>query len=79
MNITDKLMLMKRDFLENIFSSMKSLGTLIYHRHRCLINAFAHLLAGLISYRHRPDKPSIYSTLILKYYSGYKTFCKLLL
>jgi hypothetical protein len=47
MEITDKLMLMRRSYVETIFSSIKSLNTLIYHRHRCPINAFAHLFQGL--------------------------------
>jgi transposase len=61
MEMSDKLMLMRRSFVETIFSSMKSLNTLIHHQHRCPINAFSHLLAGLISYQLRPDKPSLNS------------------
>ncbi|MBL0941556.1 MAG: IS982 family transposase, partial [Alphaproteobacteria bacterium] len=38
MNIRDKLMLMRRSFIETIFSSLKALNTLIHHRHRCPIN-----------------------------------------
>ncbi len=60
MDMTDKMMLMRRSFVETIFSSMKSLNTLIHHRHRCPINAFAHLFAGLINYQLRPDKPSLH-------------------
>ncbi|MBA3814450.1 MAG: hypothetical protein H0X26_08220 [Alphaproteobacteria bacterium] len=52
---------MRRSFVETIFSSLKSLGTLIHHRHRCPINAFAHLFAGLIHYQLRTDKPSLHS------------------
>ena len=48
MEITDKLMLMKRSFIESIFSSMKLLNTLIHHRHMSAVNAFSHLMAGLI-------------------------------
>lgn len=59
MEITDKLMLMKRAFIESIFSSMKSLNTLIHHRHRSPVNAFSHLIAGLINYQLRDDKPSL--------------------
>lgn len=59
MSIPQKLMLMKRSFIETIFSSLKSLGTLIHHRHRSPINAFAHLFAGLINYQLRNDKPSL--------------------
>ena len=59
MSITDKLMLMKRSFIESIFSSMKSLGILIHHRHRSPFNAFSHLIAGLINYQLRSDKPTL--------------------
>ena len=59
MSIQDKLMLMKRFFVETIFSSIKSLGTLIHHRHRCPINAFSHIIAGLINYQLRSDKPTL--------------------
>lgn len=61
MDTADKFMLMKRSFIETIFSSLKSLNTLIHHRHRCPINAFAHLFAGLISYQLRTDKPSLHN------------------
>lgn len=65
MNTADKLMLMKRSFIETIFSSLKSLNTLIHHRHRNPINALSHLLAGLINYQIRHDKPSLHSILKL--------------
>lgn len=65
MDITDKLMLMKRSFIETIFSSMKSLNTLIHHRHRSPINAFTHLFAGLVNYQIRDDKPSLDSLIKL--------------
>jgi len=61
MDTADKLMLLKRSFIETIFSSLKSLNTLIHHRHRCPINAFSHLIAGLISYQLRTDKPSLHN------------------
>ena len=59
MDTTDKMMLMRRSFIETIFSSMKSLNTLIHSRHRSPINAFSHLFAGLINYQIRTDKPSL--------------------
>ena len=55
-----KLMLQKRSLVETIFSSsMKCLRTLIHSRHRSPIDAFSHLLAGLINYQLRPHKPVI--------------------
>jgi hypothetical protein len=59
MHTADKLMLMKRSFIETIFSSIKSLNTLVHHRHRCPVNAFTHIFAGLVSYQLRTDKPSL--------------------
>jgi len=66
METADKLMLMKRFFVETIFSSMKSLNTLIHHRHRSSFNAFVHLFAGLIHYQMRTDKPSLEQLLSLR-------------
>ena len=65
METADKLMLMKRSFIETIFSSLKSVNILIHTRHRSPTNAFAHLLAGLINYQIRDDKPSLESLLKL--------------
>ena len=59
MEMADKLMSIRRSFVETIFSSMKSLNTLVHHRHRSSINAFVHLFAGLINYQIRSDKPSL--------------------
>ena len=59
MDTTDKMMLMRRSFIETIFLSIKSLNTLIHNRHRSPINAFSHLFAGLINYQIRDDKPSL--------------------
>lgn len=59
MDTRDKIMLGKRNFIETIFSSIKSLNTLIHHRHRSPINAFVQIIAGLINYQLRTDKPQI--------------------
>jgi Transposase DDE domain len=65
MEMEDKLMLMRRSFIETIFSSLKSVNTLVHTRHRSPTNAFAHLIAGLINYQLRDDKPSLDSFLKL--------------
>ena len=59
MDTTDKMMLMRRSFIETIFSSIKSLNILIHTRHRSPINALSHLFAGLINYQIRENKPSL--------------------
>jgi hypothetical protein len=63
MDVTDKLMLMRRFFIETIFSSLKSVNTLIHTRHRNPLNAFVHLIAGLVNYQLRTDKPSLQTLL----------------
>ena len=65
MDMTDKIMLMKRYFIETIFSSIKSLNTFVHHRHRSSSNAFVHLFAALIHYQIRTDKPSLHQLLAL--------------
>jgi len=65
MDRTEKLMLMRRSFIETIFSSLKALNTLIHSRHRNPLNAFVHLIAGLINYQLRDDKPSLQQILLL--------------
>ena len=59
MDTTDKMMLMRRSFIETIFSSIKSLNILIHTRHRSPINALSHLFAGLINYQIRENKTSL--------------------
>ena len=66
MDTADKLMLMRRSFIETIFSSIKSVNTFVHTRHRSPINALSHLIAGLINYQIRTDKPSLESILNLK-------------
>lgn len=61
LSVEDKLMLMKRSFIETVFSSLKSLGIFIHHRHRSSFNAFCHILSGLIAYQLRENKPSLHS------------------
>ena len=68
METSDKLMLMRRSFIETIFSSMKALNTMIHHRHRSVENAFCHLLAALVHYQLRDDKPSLHSFINISSY-----------
>lgn len=59
MGLQEKIMLMKRGFIETVFSSIKVLNIFEHHRHRSLTNAFCHWLSALISYQLRDDKPSL--------------------
>jgi hypothetical protein len=65
MHVKGNLMLKKRSLVETILSSMKCLQTLIHSRHRSPINAFSHLLAGLINYQLRSDKTDIDENLFI--------------
>ena len=70
LEIEAKLMLMRRSFIETIFSSLKSLNALIHTRHRSVTNAFAYLLVGLIHYQRGTYIPTCYDSddLILSSY-----------
>jgi len=57
MEFNDRACLSKRMVVETIFSSIKSCGTFEHSRHRNVINAFCHILSGLIAYQLRPIKP----------------------
>ena len=68
MDTTDKIMLMRRSFIDTTFLSMKSLNTLIHIRHKSLVNALSHLFAGLINYQIRTYKPSLDQLAKLDFY-----------
>lgn len=55
----EKIMLLKRGFIETVFSSIKGLNIFEHHRHRSVENAFCHWFSALISYQLRDDKPSL--------------------
>ena len=78
LEIEDKLMLMRRSFIETIFSFLKSLNDLIHTRQHSVTNAFAHLLVGLIHYQLPSYKPSLNSIpfliFLLKQNSGFLKF-----
>jgi len=57
--IQEKIMLLKRGFIETVFSSIKGLNIFEHHRHRSVTNAFCHWFSALISYQLRDDKPSL--------------------
>ena len=69
MDTQDKLMLMRRSFIETIFSSIMSVNTWLHTKHRSPFNAMAHLIPGLIYYQLRDDIPSLQSILNLNPYT----------
>lgn len=59
MLLQDKVLLRKRGLIESVIDCLKNQCQVEHTRHRSVANAFTHLVAGLVAYCHRPDKPSI--------------------
>lgn len=59
MSLFDKLLLRKRAIIESVFDQLKNISQIEHTRHRCPINAFINIIAGLIAYCHQPKKPSL--------------------
>ena len=59
MTLTDKLLLRKRSLIETIIDQFKNISQIEHTRHRSPLNAFCHVLAGLIAYCFQPKKPSL--------------------
>ena len=64
MPIVDKACLRKRFIIETIFGVMKTDFNLEHSRHRSTTNAFVNLLACLIAYSYKTNKPKIRAFLI---------------
>lgn len=50
----------QRGIIESVFDILTSICDIDHTRHRKPINAFSHILAGLIAYQHLDKKPSVY-------------------
>jgi len=59
MPLADRLLLRKRAVIETIHNIWKSTLHIDHTRHRSVDNFAVNLLAGLVAYCHRPDKPSV--------------------
>ncbi len=66
MLLQDKVLLRKRGMIESVIDCLKNQCQVEHTRHRSVTNAFAHLVAGLIAYCHRENKPSIQNKGILR-------------
>lgn len=64
MPFIDKMLLRKRFIIETIFGVMKTDFNLEHSRHRSPINAFVSILACLVAYTYKTDKPKIKAFLI---------------
>jgi hypothetical protein len=55
----DKIMLRRRFIIETVFDNLKSSMGLEHTRHRSPVNAIVHILACLIAYCFKPNKPAV--------------------
>jgi hypothetical protein len=67
MPFIDKILLRKRFIIETIFGIMKTDFNLEHSRHRSPINAFVSIIACIIAYTFKTDKPKIKAFLIQDY------------
>lgn len=54
-----KLLLKRRSVIETINDQLKNISQIEHSRHRSVNNFFVNLMAGLIAYCCRPNKPSV--------------------
>ena len=59
MDLKEKIMLRKRSLIETVFGYLKNTLNIEHTRHRSPINAFVNILASLVSYSLKKNKPSI--------------------
>jgi len=55
----DKIMLKKRAIIETIFGVLKRDMNLEHSRHRSPTNAFVHIMATLVAYIYKTNKPKM--------------------
>jgi len=60
MPLHDKLMLRRRSIIETINDQLKNIAQIEHSRHRSVNNFLVNLLAGLIAYCLRPNKPTVH-------------------
>ena len=58
--LVDKLLLKKRAVIESVNNLLKNWAQIEHTRHRSIDNFFVNLVAGLVAYCHRPNKPAIH-------------------
>lgn len=60
----DKILLRKRFIIETLFGILKNSMSLEHSRHRSPLNAFVHLMATLVAYSYKTNKPIIKASLL---------------
>ena len=59
MPIMDRVLSRKRSVIETINDQLKNIANIAHTRHRSPVNFLVNLLAGLIAYSWKPNKPSL--------------------
>jgi hypothetical protein len=59
MTLLDKIMLRKRAIIESVVDQLKNISQIEHSRHRSVANCFVNLVAGLVAYTWRENKPSL--------------------
>lgn len=60
----DKILLRKRFIIETVFGVLKTQMNLEHARHRSAVNAFVHIIAALVAYSYKKNKPKIRAFLL---------------
>lgn len=60
----DKVLLRKRFIIETVFGILKTQMNLEHSRHRSAVNAFVHIMAALVAYSYKTNKPKIRAFLL---------------
>ena len=66
MNLSDKLMLSKREIIETVNEELKNICQIDHTRHRSIDNFATNLLVGLIAHNLQPKKPAMNMKIIDK-------------
>ena len=59
LNLTDKILLRKRALIETVNDQLKNVYQIEHSRHRSPINAFVHLIAGLVTFTWQEKRPAL--------------------
>lgn len=57
--LMDRILLRKRSLIESVNDQLKNVSQIEHSRHRSVLNALTHLLAGLVAYTYHPAKPQL--------------------
>ena len=59
LNLMDKILLRKRALIETVNDQLKNVCQIEHSRHRSPINAFVHLIAGLVAFTWQEKRPAL--------------------